>query len=169
MYSFLTVAGFGGPYVLSNVHEHTVRRRLAEETRNLHAAPGSDGPLNQVVSVPPTASGSFPAIRDKSKLKPSLSPISPSLPPVSPSITHPESTPTSVVNDLTSSRRSAMWKYILVLLVAALFLALATCIFLVCHSKGVATIGPWKTGLSGQLQKAFVTGISFLCYSLVGQ
>ncbi|XP_064960039.1 protein MALE DISCOVERER 2-like isoform X2 [Musa acuminata AAA Group] len=151
--------GFGGPYVLSNVHEHTVRRRLAEETRNLHAAPGSDGPLNQVVSVPPTASGSFPAIRDKSKLKPSLSPISPSLPPVSPSIAHPESTPTSVVNDLTSSRRSAMWKYILVLLVAALFLALATCIFLVCHSKGVATIGPWKTGLSGQLQKAFVTGV----------
>jgi hypothetical protein len=27
-----------------------------------------------------------------------------------------------------------------------------------CRKQGVTTIGPWKTGLSGQLQKAFVTG-----------
>ncbi|KAL5203233.1 hypothetical protein ABZP36_014185 [Zizania latifolia] len=31
-----------------------------------------------------------------------------------------------------------------------------------CRKKSVASIGPWKTGLSGQLQKAFVSGVSQL-------
>ncbi|GFP91708.1 probable LRR receptor-like serine/threonine-protein kinase at5g45840 [Phtheirospermum japonicum] len=30
---------------------------------------------------------------------------------------------------------------------------------IICRSRAVKTIGPWKTGLSGQLQKAFVTGV----------
>jgi hypothetical protein len=33
-----------------------------------------------------------------------------------------------------------------------------------CKSNKVATVKPWATGLSGQLQKAFVTGMS--SYSL---
>ncbi|XP_068665435.1 protein MALE DISCOVERER 2-like isoform X2 [Aristolochia californica] len=49
------------------------------------------------------------------------------------------------------------WKYIL--LVVAFALLIATIIIFMCRSKGVATIGPWKTGLSGQLQKAFVIGV----------
>jgi hypothetical protein len=31
-------------------------------------------------------------------------------------------------------------------------------LLLMCRKQVVTTIGPWKTGLSGQLQKAFVTG-----------
>ncbi|WOK91497.1 protein MALE DISCOVERER 2 [Canna indica] len=155
------VTDLGKPHITSNVHVHTDRRRLAEETRNIHAAPGSSGPVPQVVSVPPIASGSFPAIRDRTRLKPSPPPMPPSSPSVSPFIPHPEPTPAtstdSVDNDPSSSKKSATWTYLLVLPVAALLLTLATCMFLVCRSKGAATIGPWKTGLSGQLQKAFVT------------
>jgi hypothetical protein len=40
----------------------------------------------------------------------------------------------------------------------ALLLIVIACMLLLCRNKSVATIGPWKTGLSGQLQKAFVTG-----------
>ncbi|RRT57608.1 hypothetical protein B296_00004667 [Ensete ventricosum] len=138
---------------------HSVRRSLVEETRNLHAAPGNIGPVNQVVIVPPTASGSFPAIRAKSTLEPSPAPITPSPLPISPSITDPEPTQNSVANDLSSSKRSVTWTYILVLSVAALLLALAVLMYLTCRSKGVAATGPWTTGLSGQLQKAFVTGV----------
>uniref|UniRef100_A0A7N0TKU4 Uncharacterized protein n=1 Tax=Kalanchoe fedtschenkoi TaxID=63787 RepID=A0A7N0TKU4_KALFE len=35
----------------------------------------------------------------------------------------------------------------------------ATIMICMCRSKAVATIGLWKTGLSGQLQKAFITGV----------
>ncbi|CAD5189700.1 unnamed protein product [Musa acuminata subsp. malaccensis] len=156
--------GFGEPYIASNVHVPTARRRLVEETRNLPAAPGSNGPVLQAVTVPPIASGSFPAIRDKSKLKPAPAPIPPQTPaPVSPSKTPPESTPTkptdSAGNDIPLNKKSATWLYVLVLPAAALLLTLVTCMFLVCRSKNSSTIGPWKTGLSGQLQKAFVTGV----------
>ncbi|RWW74972.1 hypothetical protein BHE74_00017034 [Ensete ventricosum] len=144
---------------MSGIHMHSVRRSLVEETRNLHAAPGNIGPVNQVVIVPPTASGSFPAIRAKSTLEPSPAPITPSPLPISPSITDPEPPQNSVANDLSSSKRSVTWTYILVLSVAALLLALAVLMYLTCRSKGVAATGPWTTGLSGQLQKAFVTGV----------
>lgn len=43
--------------------------------------------------------------------------------------------------------------------VAVLLIVVASVIFM-CQHRGVTTIGPWKTGLSGQLQKAFVTGDS---------
>ncbi|XP_009395715.2 protein MALE DISCOVERER 2-like isoform X1 [Musa acuminata AAA Group] len=151
--------GFGEQYIMSGIHMHSVRRSLVEETRNLHAAPGSIGPVNQVVIVPPTASGSFPAIRAKSTLEPSPAPITPSPLPISPSVTDPEPTQNSVANDLSSSKRSATWTYILVLSVAALLLALAALVYLTCRRKGVAATGPWTTGLSGQLQKAFVSGV----------
>jgi len=47
--------------------------------------------------------------------------------------------------------------------VALLLLAGLAC-WLLCRKSAVATIGPWKTGLSGQLQKTFVTGI--YCYRI---
>ncbi|WVZ99589.1 hypothetical protein U9M48_044859 [Paspalum notatum var. saurae] len=53
------------------------------------------------------------------------------------------------------------WLYMVALPVGALLLLLAgTAYFLLpCRKRACATIGPWKTGLSGQLQKAFVTGV----------
>ncbi|KAI3997717.1 hypothetical protein MKX01_040690 [Papaver californicum] len=43
--------------------------------------------------------------------------------------------------------------------IGASFLSIATIGFLLCRSKKVVSIKPWVTGLSGQLQKAFLTGV----------
>ncbi|KAI3856816.1 hypothetical protein MKX03_014134 [Papaver bracteatum] len=43
--------------------------------------------------------------------------------------------------------------------VGASFLSIAAVVFLLCRSKKVVSVKPWVTGLSGQLQKAFVTGV----------
>lgn len=58
-----------------------------------------------------------------------------------------------------SSKGFKKWLYIVVIPVAGLImLAGMAWMFLPCRKKSVATIGPWRTGLSGQLQKAFVSG-----------
>jgi hypothetical protein len=56
--------------------------------------------------------------------------------------------------------RSVKWLYTIVLPPAAGLLLLTgiACFLLPCRKTAAATIGPWKTGLSGHLQKAFVTG-----------
>ncbi|KAJ1264054.1 hypothetical protein BS78_09G233300 [Paspalum vaginatum] len=56
---------------------------------------------------------------------------------------------------------SMRWLYMVALPAVALLLLLAglACFLLPCRKRAGATIGPWKTGLSGQLQKAFVTGV----------
>ncbi|KAI3899932.1 hypothetical protein MKW92_045090 [Papaver armeniacum] len=43
--------------------------------------------------------------------------------------------------------------------IGASFLSIAAIVFLLCRSKKVVSVKPWVTGLSGQLQKAFVTGV----------
>ncbi|CAN6345879.1 unnamed protein product [Urochloa humidicola] len=63
----------------------------------------------------------------------------------------------SKLHDLSRSKK---WLYWIVLPAVGLLLVTAlACWLLPCRKRAVATIGPWKTGLSGQLQKAFVTGV----------
>uniref|UniRef100_A0A0D9V423 Protein kinase domain-containing protein n=1 Tax=Leersia perrieri TaxID=77586 RepID=A0A0D9V423_9ORYZ len=113
------------------------RRRLLEDT-NL-AAVSVNAPVPAVAPVPSTGTGTYSAYSNSGP--PTLSP--PSSPPMS-------SGP---------PQRSKRWLYAIVISsIALLFIGLA-CMFLLCRNKSVATIGPWKTGLSGQLQKAFVTGV----------
>ncbi|XP_026431876.1 probable inactive receptor-like protein kinase At3g56050 [Papaver somniferum] len=52
-------------------------------------------------------------------------------------------------------------KYLPIVSVAigASFLSIAAIVVLLCRSKKVVSVKPWVTGLSGQLQKAFVTGV----------
>lgn len=57
--------------------------------------------------------------------------------------------------------RSMRWLYMVALPAFALLLLAGLACWLLCRKSAVATIGPWKTGLSGQLQKAFVTGIYY--------
>jgi len=40
------------------------------------------------------------------------------------------------------------------------FLIISAAAVIICRSSKVVTVKPWATGLSGQLQKAFVSGIS---------
>ncbi|XP_008789371.2 protein MALE DISCOVERER 2-like isoform X1 [Phoenix dactylifera] len=151
-------ADFSEPYFARSVFVDTVRRRLLEETSNLAAAPGSSANPKEIVTVPSTGSGSFPAVPSGNvKKKPSPASTSPASPPNIPSRS---SKPRDSVENKHASRKGSLnWVYILVLPVLALLLIIMACMIFVCRHKGVATIGPWRTGLSGQLQKAFVTGV----------
>jgi hypothetical protein len=42
---------------------------------------------------------------------------------------------------------------------SSVFLVMAVASVVYCRAKKVGTVKPWVTGLSGQLQRAFVTGI----------
>jgi ABC-type tungstate transport system substrate-binding protein len=68
--------------------------------------------------------------------------------------------PSPTTTEEVPKRRLIKWLYVVLPLVALLLIGM-TCILLLCRNKSVTTIGPFKTGLSGQLQKAFVTGNVF--------
>lgn len=70
------------------------------------------------------------------------------------------------------SRHKHFWTtYGLVAAGIAVFLLVSAASILCFRAKKMGTVRPWATGLSGQLQKAFVTGIAFsyLCiYHICG-
>lgn len=118
---------------------HMVRRRLLEESRNLLAAPGIGATPEEMAPVT-LSSGSFPAVVNR---YPAASNDSPSVP-----------------NGKPSGGSSGMnWKYVSVIPSLAFFLTIFVAVLFICKRQGANSISPWKTGLSGQLQKAFITGI----------
>lgn len=56
------------------------------------------------------------------------------------------------------SKNSSAWKYYIAVAAVAVFLVTSV-LFYICRRRNVVTIRPWKTGISGQLQKVFVTGV----------
>ncbi|KAL6201346.1 hypothetical protein ACLB2K_025060 [Fragaria x ananassa] len=143
---------------LSNSFEsHMIfaRRRLHEQASlNLPAIPfvGPDSSI-QIIALPTSrSSGSFPAIPDaKKKLSPPPAPAPLASPP----------NPSSQNNQQQDSPKSSsnMWKYIVTGISVAVLLIVLVMMFFMCRSQAVKTIKPWKTGISGQLQKAFITGV----------
>lgn len=147
------------------------RRRLLEQSSNLPAAPASGGsPSGQIISLPTTrSSGAFPAVPNV-KRKPSSppaplpSPAEPPSPTSKPDVPSSQP-PTRVVGKPKNQRPSSggiaenTWKYLIISAGVGILLIVAAAIFCMCRSQAVKTIGPWKTGLSGQLQKAFTTGV----------
>ncbi|PSS29055.1 Protein MALE DISCOVERER 2 like [Actinidia chinensis var. chinensis] len=128
------------------------RRRLLQQSSNLAALPAIGAPPEKITSLPITrSSGSFPAI-PKGQL----------LQPASPWTQQSPSNPHNKPTDQKPSSNGASghtWKYIVGGSVGVVLLLVAVTMFSMCRSRAVSTIGPWKTGLSGQLQKAFVTGV----------
>jgi hypothetical protein len=118
---------------------------------NLAAPSSGDNPVPAVVSVPSTGSGSFSAFSPSNAPEPAVDP------PPTPSLA--PATPTEVPKG-----KSFKWLYAIVLPLIVLLLTSIACIVLFCCNKSVKMIGPWKTGLSGQLQKAFVTGKNIVCF-----
>ncbi|KAH7682100.1 Non-specific serine/threonine protein kinase protein [Dioscorea alata] len=162
---------FAEPYIMQNVHRNvnSVRRRLLQVTsnrqesntpskmdaRNLPAAPLVGPPPRGTMTVPSTGSGSFPAI-PHGKVKPS--PESP-LPSPASALPATSADPQPGTNKSTSSEKITARGSVIIIIAIALLLIFAASMYFMCRRKGVATIGPWKTGLSGQLQNAFVTGV----------
>lgn len=142
------------------------RRELLEETSNLAAEPAPQAPSpspETITEASPRSSGSFPAVTNAKKRIPPLVP-----PPPSPdentssdsSKNHPQP------QDNKQSKGSKhVWLYVVIAVASFLGLLIIVAVIFLCRKRAVKSIGPWKTGLSGQLQKAFVTGkrlISFL-------
>lgn len=123
------------------------RRKLLEQSSNLQAPPARGNPSTTLTSTLPTvrSSGSFPAVPTAKKKQ------YPVIQPPSPNTSQPsESKP--------SKGHSSLWNYLYIIPGVAALLIIAAALFFMCQSPAARTIGPWKTGLSGQLQKAFVTG-----------
>lgn len=137
----------------SELYVNILRRKLLEQSSNLEAPPASTV-FTQVSNVPVTrSSGAFPAVPTGSTIhKPSPSP-----PPQ-----ESDNSTVSVQQQPTQNqpKSNSSWKYIVIIASSVAILCLiALGICIVCQKKGANTITPWKTGISGQLQKAFITGI----------
>ncbi|KAL9146218.1 hypothetical protein ABFS82_13G095800 [Erythranthe guttata] len=146
--------------VIRNVDMHVtnVRRILDEQTSsNLVAVPPNipvPPPTGAFVSLPSRSSGSFPAIPNAKKLSP--------LPIPSPTSGEENMPRGSRSNDNQSSAAGNSvnsLKLIIGILAAVFLLIVLAVIFAIFRCRAAKTIGPWKTGLSGQLQKAFITGV----------
>ncbi|GMH30466.1 hypothetical protein Nepgr_032309 [Nepenthes gracilis] len=144
------------PSLIQNVHnlKNFARRRLPEQSSNLKAASAQVGsPPTQILSSPTShSSGSFPAVSSE---KNQSHPHFPTTAPAAPLLEANKSTS----NYGAGNPSEKVWIYVAVALGVALLIAVAAAGVFVCRSRGVTTIGPWKTGISGQLQKAFTTGV----------
>ncbi|KAI5591016.1 hypothetical protein BDE02_04G050300 [Populus trichocarpa] len=141
-----------------------VRRRLLEQSSNLQAAPAGGGSSSQpIIALPTTrSSGAFPAIPNAKKHQPQ-SPVpldSPANPPTigAKASTHSAEKPFKEQSP-TNGTSGNTWMYFLIIPIVGVLIIFAAGLLFRCRKQGVTTIGPWKTGLSGQLQKAFVTGV----------
>ncbi|XP_062208295.1 protein MALE DISCOVERER 1-like [Phragmites australis] len=145
-----------------------MHRRLLLEAGNLPALSGNDAKSSdranseeteRPVDVLSLGSGSFPAFpnSDGQILMPLL----------------PESIDATTLQQLSaevaqstdeelSGAKYSKWAYLIIILAAILLISVIVASVLVWRKRGRVPIAPWKTGLSGPLQKAFVTGVSKL-------
>ncbi|KAJ6738293.1 PROTEIN MALE DISCOVERER 2 [Salix koriyanagi] len=141
-----------------------VRRRLLEQFSNLQAAPASGGSSSQPIPALPTtrSSGAYPAIPNAKKHQPQ-SPVPLDAPVNPPTVgakasSQPAEKPFKERSP-TNGTYGNTWMYFLLIPIVGVSIIVVAGLLLMCRKQGVTTIGPWKTGLSGQLQKAFVTGV----------
>ncbi|KAI3945303.1 hypothetical protein MKX01_035064 [Papaver californicum] len=112
--------------------------------------------LSLAISLSPPTTSPAPAATPDPHFFPPLDP------PAAPATVLPK--PVSWTSALPSTLTGVQSKHIIhwpILSVAIWdsFLSIAAIGFLLCRSKKVVSVKPWVTGLSGQLQKAFVTGV----------
>lgn len=141
-----------------------VRRRLyqrwgslAQQTTNVLAPPASSGGAldDQIIALPSSrSSGSYPAVKGPMQA-PTPAPTTTNVPAQGTHNTSNSAQPAGGSDDT--------WKYVVGFSVGSFLLLSLVVVFFVCRSKAARNISPWKTGLSGQLQKAFVTGKLVLC------
>ncbi|KAF8721403.1 hypothetical protein HU200_023116 [Digitaria exilis] len=142
-------------------------RTLAHKRRSHRRAPTpASAPAPSTLISPPEAS------------PPQSSHASGSMPRQSPSLHHPSAAPPQldrprptakqdehdrpVETPARSSDRHSWTTYSLVTSGIAVFLFVSVASVLCFRAKRMGTVKPWATGLSGQLQKAFVTGVPSL-------
>ena len=134
------------------------RRELLEETSNLAAEPAPQSPSpspETITEASPRSSGSFPAVTNAKKRVPPL--VSP--PPSPDEDTSSEFSKNQPQDNNHSKGSKHVWLYVVIAVASFIGLLIIVAVIFFCRKRAVKSISPWKTGLSGQLQKAFVTGV----------
>ncbi|XP_019704719.1 protein MALE DISCOVERER 2 isoform X2 [Elaeis guineensis] len=152
----IDLSSFTEPYLVENAPHivNSVRRKLLEEAHNLPAAPVEGAVPQESVDVPSIGTGSFQAVPQHGSVKDLLA---------APASTSPHTKGTPPKKSNTNDNNTALsgigkWAYILILPGIVLLLTITGSIFM-CRRQGGRKKGPWKTGLTGQLQKALITGV----------
>ncbi|KAI3704134.1 hypothetical protein L1987_74348 [Smallanthus sonchifolius] len=140
----------------AEMERNVVRRKLAEESLNLAAALSPSDGIGppKIIALPTTrSSGSFSAVPNHKAPPPPLAlnqEITSSHPPAN----------QAPGSERYGSSNLDKWKiWVIISFCILLLIIIAITLWCVCQSRAVKTIGPWKTGISGRLQKAFVTGV----------
>lgn len=129
-----------------------------EQTSNvIHSRVLADALGRNVIRPPPEQKNSM---GPQAPPSPSPSPSPASSPPSTPApapapATTSTASPTPAHKDSKPSRRAIIGGAV----GGSAFVLIAFLVVYLCKSNKVATVKPWATGLSGQLQKAFVTGV----------
>ena len=144
-----------------------MRRRILSEADNLPALLGNDAkssvPENtKEIQRPPDVlslgSGSFPAF--PKSYGQALSPLVPEA--IDATALQQLSAEVAKSTDVEmSDTKYSKWAYLITIPAAILLISLIVLILLVWRKRG-RTPAPWRTGLSGPIQKALVTGETFL-------
>ncbi|XP_006645618.1 protein MALE DISCOVERER 2 isoform X2 [Oryza brachyantha] len=156
------LASLSEPHIIQNLQSFAsaMRRRLLSEAGNLPALSGNDakspGPENseetqRAIDVLSLGSGSFSAFpnSDGEVLESTLNADAVAV----------QSVAANQSTGEVSSAKYSKWLYFMILPAAILLISLIVAPILLCRKQGRAPIGPWKTGLSGPLQKALITGV----------
>ncbi|KAL1096748.1 hypothetical protein V6Z11_D06G244000 [Gossypium hirsutum] len=143
------------------------RRGLLGSSKNLPAVPATAVPsTEQIIALPTTrSSGSFPAVPKETgtKSEPDDESSETNSEPADQS-SQANSKPVDQSSENSKGETTAekssgdLWKYFIIIPCILVFIAFVALAFM-CRKRAAKGIGPWKTGLSGQLQKVFVTGV----------
>ncbi|CAO2842338.1 unnamed protein product [Amaranthus hypochondriacus] len=131
----------------------STRRKLSEQS-NIEALPANNIPVSQITSQPfLRSSGSYPAVVvGTSEFKPTPD-----------SNSQPETTPAQTTNAQshvdTKKPSQKVWVFVAIGLGVLFLLVMAAALYYMWRSRAAKPINPFKTGISGQLQKAFITGV----------
>ncbi|KMT04419.1 hypothetical protein BVRB_8g180950 [Beta vulgaris subsp. vulgaris] len=144
--------------MLQNEHVSATvtRRKLSEQSTNIEALPPKNNAVSQVNSETTLrSSGSFPAVpKVMTKSRPPLS-----VP--SDSNSQQEKAPAKTAHSHADLEKPSqkVWVFVAIGLGVLFLLAIAAALYFMWRSRGARPISPFKTGISGQLQKAFITGV----------
>lgn len=152
----------GVPHIMQNLQSFAsaMSRRLLREAGNLPALSGNDlansKDILRPVNVLSLGSGSFSAFP---KLKGQI--VMPLLPEAvenvdAATLKQLSAVVTQSADKESSGAKYSKWIYVLIFPSAILLIVVP---ILICRKRGHTSMAPWRTGLSGQLQKAFVTGV----------
>ncbi|KAJ1688397.1 hypothetical protein LUZ63_019787 [Rhynchospora breviuscula] len=149
--------GFKELYLTTKGMPRSTRRRLLD---NLAALPSSSTGTPSSSPVQPAGSGALPAFTSPRNIQSPAPTPAPLTTVAAPQVATTKPHSPDVIEPTPAKKKEAIkWIYVVVLPVAALLVTVVVCVLLVTHKKTTSTVKPWKTGISGQLQKAFVTGV----------